>query len=143
MHSTINNDSEHFGERALVTGEPLVATVVALTDVVAWTLSKEHFQATIGHLNLNDLILKQSDRKLLSVIPLFAYSDIDSTETAQLAEKIVDGEYPKGHVFATMGAMVEPALYIIRSGSVVRLFSIFSGRQSTTLTFFFSCQQLL
>ena len=104
-----------------MTGQPLAGTVVALTDVVAWTITKECFQAALGHLNLDDIILKQSDKKLLGIIPLFAYSDIDPVETEQLAERIVDEEYVKGHVFATMGAMVEPALYIIRSGSVVRL----------------------
>ena len=102
-----------------MSGEPTTGTVVALTDAIAWTLSKETFTATLGHLDMKELILKEADKKLLSVIPLFAYSDIDSIETGQLADLIEDATYQTGHVFATKGAMVEPALYIIRSGSVV------------------------
>lgn len=127
-------NSEHFGERAIITGEPFAGTVLALTDVRVWTIPKERFQAVVGHLNMKELILKESDKKLLSVIPLFAYSDIDSIETGQLADLIEDATYEPGHVFATKGAMVEPALYIIRTGSVVRdgygLLAIFDRRLS-------------
>jgi len=56
---------EHFGERAIVTGEPYIATVNAETDGAAWFLSKVKFQQHLGRVNLTELVLKAQDRKLL------------------------------------------------------------------------------
>jgi len=56
---------DHFGERTIVTGQPYVATITALTDGVAWMMSKARFQKVVGHLNLEQLVLKAQDKKVL------------------------------------------------------------------------------
>ena len=56
---------EYFGERAIVTGEPLAGNATALTNGVAWILTKERFQQTVGRLNLKALVLKSLDKKFL------------------------------------------------------------------------------
>ena len=56
---------EYFGERAIVTGEPAVGNVACLTDGMAWIMSKDRFQRTVGRLNLDDLILKAQDKKYM------------------------------------------------------------------------------
>ena len=52
-------------------------------------------------------------------IPLFAYSDVDTVEMQLMADEIKDMNYKKGDVIAKKGQMVTPALYILRTGSVV------------------------
>ena len=56
---------EYFGERAIITGQPNAANVTALTDGTAWILTKERFQKVVGHLNLDEFVLKAQDKKLL------------------------------------------------------------------------------
>jgi CRP-like cAMP-binding protein len=110
---------EYFGERPIVTGEPNPANVTALTDGTAWILTKERFQKVVGHLNLEEFVLKAQDKKLLMAIPLFAYSDIDTVEMELLADEIQEEEYQTGHVISKIGQFVVPAVYIVRSGKVV------------------------
>ncbi|CAB9520491.1 MAP kinase-activated protein kinase 2 (Fragment) [Seminavis robusta] len=109
---------DHFGERAMVKGTPYAGTAVALTDGSAWCLSKKHYKRALGNLDLEQSIVRAQDFKMLQALPLFAYSDIDRVETELLAENIVDCQHAKGHVFANQGQKVDPALYIIRKGSV-------------------------
>lgn len=56
---------EYFGERPIVMGTPNVGTVTATTDGKAWFLTKERFLRTLGHLNLNEMIRKGQERKIL------------------------------------------------------------------------------
>jgi cAMP-dependent protein kinase regulator len=56
---------DYFGERPIVMGTPNAATVTAATDGKAWFLTKERFLGTLGHLNLNELIRKSQERKIL------------------------------------------------------------------------------
>ena len=56
---------EYIGERQFVTDQPSPANVTALTDGVAWVLHKERFQKVVGHLNLEQVILKAQDKKVL------------------------------------------------------------------------------
>jgi cAMP-dependent protein kinase regulator len=56
---------DFFGERPIVMGTPNVATVTATTDGKAWFLTKERFLRTLGHLNLDELIRKGQERKIL------------------------------------------------------------------------------
>lgn len=56
---------DFFGERCIVTGEAYQGTATAATDGRAWTLSKERFLHTVGHLNLNELVIKSQAKKIL------------------------------------------------------------------------------
>jgi CRP-like cAMP-binding protein len=56
---------EYFGERPIVTGKPNPGNAIALTDGTAWVLTKERFQKVVGHLNLEEFVLKAQDKKLL------------------------------------------------------------------------------
>jgi hypothetical protein len=53
------------------------------------------------------------------VIPMFKYSDISPIELDLMASKIEDFEYKKGSAIARMGECVDPAVYIIRSGTII------------------------
>jgi len=55
----------HFGERAILTGDPSVANGIAQTDGVALKIDKETFTMVLG--DLSQLILKSRDKtKLVS-----------------------------------------------------------------------------
>jgi CRP-like cAMP-binding protein len=56
---------DFFGERCIVTGEAYIGTATAATDGTAWTLTKERFLHTVGHLNLKELVIKSQAKKLL------------------------------------------------------------------------------
>lgn len=51
------------GERAIMTGEPRAADLVAVTDGLAFVIDKDTFHAVLG--NLQDLITKAQDKQLL------------------------------------------------------------------------------
>lgn len=56
---------DYFGERPIVTGEPTPGNATALSDGVAFIMTKERFQRTVGHLKLENLILKAHQKKVL------------------------------------------------------------------------------
>jgi cAMP-dependent protein kinase regulator len=56
---------DYFGERPILKGEPNIGTAIAETRGTAWLLSKERFHHTLGHLNLEELIIKSQDKKFL------------------------------------------------------------------------------
>jgi hypothetical protein len=53
------------------------------------------------------------------VIPMFRYSDISPIEIDLMASKIEDFEYKEGSAIARIGESVTPAVYIIRSGTII------------------------
>lgn len=54
---------DYFGERAIVTAEPRVANITAMSDVTTLTLSREKFLEVVGP--LEDLMKKQNDLMIL------------------------------------------------------------------------------
>lgn len=56
---------DYFGERPIVTGEPVAGNVTCLTHGVAWIMTKQRFQQCVGHLHLEELVMKAQDAKLL------------------------------------------------------------------------------
>lgn len=52
-------------------------------------------------------------------IPMFKYSDISTIEIDLMASKIEGFEYKKGSAIARVGELVAPAVYIIRSGTII------------------------
>jgi len=60
---TFSTSGDHFGERALITGEPRAATITAVTDVMCFTIDKKTFEAVLG--DFKKAILKSEDRQRL------------------------------------------------------------------------------
>jgi len=59
------NPGDYVGERALVTGDPRAADVVAKTDGLAFYIDKDTFERVLG--KLNDVIIRAQDqRKIVS-----------------------------------------------------------------------------
>ena len=59
------NPGDYVGERALVTGDPRAADVVAKTDGLAFFIDKDTFERVLG--KLNDVIIRAQDqRKIVS-----------------------------------------------------------------------------
>ena len=60
------NPGDYVGERALVTGDPRAADVVAKTNGLAFYIDKDTFERVLG--KLNDVIIRAQDqRKIVSV----------------------------------------------------------------------------
>ena len=56
---------DHFGEGPIVTGNPSPGTVTAMTDGMAWFLTKERFMKMLGHLDLKELLRRSRHKRLL------------------------------------------------------------------------------
>lgn len=118
---------DHFGERAILTNEPVVGDAIATTDVEALCLSSERFRTLFG--DFDDLIQRSNDKKIISAIPVFAKSDLTPSEIESLASLIKDVEYEKGkfvlfmeRVVTEKGHRADPrAIYFIRSGKITLL----------------------
>ncbi|KAG7359243.1 serine/threonine protein kinase [Nitzschia inconspicua] len=109
---------EVFGEGQLISGRPAPADMIATTDCVVWVLTKERFFRILGHLDLKQLIQHVQDIKFLSVIPMFAYSDVDKIEIDQLASRMTGATFPKGTAISTAGQATKPRIFVIKEGSV-------------------------
>lgn len=56
---------DHFGEGTIISGMPVAGNATCLTDGVVWIMTKYRFQQCVGHLDLDDLVAKGTDTKLL------------------------------------------------------------------------------
>jgi len=107
---------DFFGERALLTGDPRVASITATSSCTCLCLSRDKFNKVLGPLQeVMDAAVKK--RSLLGV-PLFCNSHFESHELARLTDLIVERTFQKGTVLAEKGKPTAPNLYIIRSGVV-------------------------
>ena len=107
---------EYFGERAIMTGEPRMANVVAVTDGMCFDIDKDTFEKVLG--NLNDLILRSQDTRVLSAIKIFVDSQLDPQTISSLAKLIREREYRKGTHLALEGKEVPAAMYLVRKGRI-------------------------
>jgi cAMP-dependent protein kinase regulator len=57
------NPGDYVGERALVTGDPRAADVVAKSDGLAFYIDKDTFERVLG--KLNDVIIRAQDQRLI------------------------------------------------------------------------------
>lgn len=120
-----------FGERALMTGEPRAANVTALTNVVAFACDRETFETALGP--LESILGLESKNRFLKGVPIFASSSLLEVEYKQLAEKLAEEKYTKGHKLAEAGKIAEQKLYIIKEGKVNvnnkegKIFSLVTG----------------
>jgi len=105
-----------FGERALLTGEPRVANVTAMTNCTTLCLSRETFERTLGPLqNLIDHAMK---KRVLMGVPIFAHSQFQPYEMVRLTDLLTEVTFPKGEKLAEEGHPCKQNLYIIRTGRV-------------------------
>lgn len=107
---------EYFGERALVTGEPRMANIIAITKGLAFRINRETFETVLG--KLSDLILRAQDRRQLAAIKIIMNSKLDQQSLSSLSKLIKDRQYKKGDSIFTAGAEIPAALYFVREGSI-------------------------
>lgn len=108
-----------FGERALVTGDARAATARATTDCVLMALSGDKFQELLGP--LDQLLEETLCRRILVSVPMMSRSNPNDNELSRLVRNCLKSvSFEKGAIIAKEGDPVkDPALYIIREGSVV------------------------
>ena len=107
---------EFFGVRALLTGEPHVSNFTAKTSVTAWAVEQETFETLFGP--LHHVLNHQMKRGFLKAVPIFANSDVTSTELDDLTERMVEYCMKKGHHFDEVGKPYKQELVIIKHGKI-------------------------
>lgn len=107
---------DFFGERAIVTDEPRNANVVALEDCLTLTMPRQTFLDVLGP--LETLLKKTNDKRLLKSIPHFTNSDVNEMEYSELISRITEMTVEANNYVYKEDSDNEPAIYLIRSGSV-------------------------
>ena len=108
---------EFFGERALITGDPRMANITAVTQTTCLVLNRETFELVLGP--LQDAIDAAMRKRTLLGVPVITNSQFQPHELARLTDRVKEVNYPPGTVLAQEGQPFEHNLYIIRYGSVV------------------------
>lgn len=108
---------DHFGERALLTGQPRAANCTAETACDVLCLSRKTFENILGP--LQDLIDHTMKKRLLMGIPLFADSKFESHEMSKITNSIEEVQYEAGTLIMEEGMPVVRHLNHIRMGKVV------------------------
>jgi protein kinase A len=128
----ILNKGDSFGEGALLTGEPRVASITALTDVVCFAMDRETFQQNIG--DLRELVEFRGKLQSLQSLPIFSNSNLTPAELERLAELTVELCLRKGAKLCENGKPYPLKVWFIRSGQVLvyggktgKIFNLQSG----------------
>jgi CRP-like cAMP-binding protein len=108
---------DYFGERALITGEPRAASVLALEDSLCFTIDREAFKTVLG--DLKTVIMKSHEKRVLGSIKLLADSKLTSQSLDLLSKYTTEQTFAPGHVILEEGETTTAALYLIKSGFVV------------------------
>ena len=120
-------EGELVGQTALITGKPYPSTAFAVTDVNAWTLSRNDYLALINeHPSLKLAFSRALAEQLgvedqaqaverLHAMPLFAEADNDSLNA--IAQCLVLRHYPAGEMIYAEGTPGD-AMYFVESGLV-------------------------
>jgi len=108
-----------FGERALITGEPRVASITAMDEVEVFACDRETFETTIG--SLETVVGVASRKRFLQSVPIFSKSLLTDIEFTALELISTQCEYKKGHIFSKAGEKIKdnPSLYIIKKGKIM------------------------
>jgi CRP-like cAMP-binding protein len=115
----ILKDGDWFGERAIITGEPTIADVIAESSGLAFTVDKETFLQVVG--KLEEAIKRSADEMRLRAIEVLAKTTQGDTRMiSYLASQIKDQIFSSGDVLWKEGQRLdrEPALYLVRKGSI-------------------------
>jgi CRP-like cAMP-binding protein/tRNA A-37 threonylcarbamoyl transferase component Bud32 len=108
---------EWFGERALLTGEPRVANITAISPCTCLCLSRDTFEKTLGP--LQGLIDHAMKKRVLMGVPIFANSHFQPYEMSRLTDLVTEASFPAGTRLAINGHPAIKNLYIIRTGRVL------------------------
>jgi len=103
---------DYFGERALVTGEPRAANVVAESKVVVMALDRTAFNSLLGP--LKDLIDHNMNIRVLESIKLFA--NLSAAERTKIAKCFSSEAHPSGTTICKEGDKGSK-FYIIKDGT--------------------------
>ena len=108
---------DYFGERALVTGEPRAADIVANNEVTAFAIDKDTFENVLG--NYNKLILRGQEKRELEGIKLLSDSKLSDSAFTALVSSLEDKIFKKGEKIFVKGVNISPpGLYLVREGEV-------------------------
>jgi CRP-like cAMP-binding protein len=107
---------QYWGERSLVTGEPRAANVIAKSYGVAFTIDREMFQKTFGH--LSSMVSRSQDGRRLAGVKLIYNANLTPAQITALAQAMTDVTFRAGKTVFQKGDLASPALYFVRSGSV-------------------------
>lgn len=139
MHNIGMGDSQHvdqtlkagdwFGERSLMTGTPRTYNATALTKVSAWAVDRETFEATFGP--IQKVLVQQMRRSILATIPIFAESNILSTELDDLADCMIELSVKKGHQIDQVGQLYRQELVIVQEGYI----AVYDGNEEDSKVF--------
>jgi len=113
---TVMVPGEFFGERALIKHEPRAANVIGKTDGVVYSIDKLTFESVLG--NVSDLILRAQDKSHLSSIHCIHETLLPKGALDLVSQLIMDKTFKEGEIIMTGGKNTEPALYLVRSGSI-------------------------
>jgi cAMP-dependent protein kinase regulator len=114
---TLAKRGDYFGERALVTGEPRAADIVADNEATAFAIDKDTFESVLG--NYNKIIVRAQDKRLLEGIKVFADSKLNEAALTTLVSLLEERTVKKGDVIYKKGNTVSPpTIYLVRSGEV-------------------------
>lgn len=117
---------DYFGERALITGEPRAANVIAETKVVLMALDRMSFNSLLGP--LREVIDHNMNMRMLNTIKLFA--NLTDDERNRVVRSFVLRTYPQETTIINEGDK-GTEFFIMKSGSAKVLVG---GRQVGELT---------
>jgi cAMP-dependent protein kinase regulator len=105
------NSGDSFGELALMYNAPRAATVVAMTDILAWAIDRNTFKLT-----LMDHTLKKRERyeAFLEDVPILAF--LLKYERLTIADALIPHEFQRGDIIVRQGEQGDK-FYILESGT--------------------------
>ena len=107
-------DSGHFfGERALITGEPRAANVIAVTNVTLMALDRHSFSTLLGP--LREVIEYNTNLMLINNIKLF--ENLDDHERGEVIKSFTTESFSQGESILQQGEKGSK-FYIIKEGNV-------------------------
>ncbi|KAL3932361.1 MAG: hypothetical protein SGBAC_010881 [Bacillariaceae sp.] len=107
---------DYFGQNALARDSPRENSVVAEEESTVFGIDRTTFDKVLG--SFYNVILKTNDRQLLGHIQVIKDLGLDSYQLISLAEQVVEVEFIEGEEIFVEGEDIEPALYLIRDGTV-------------------------
>ena len=111
---------DFFGERALLTGEPRAADVVAVENVTLLALDKTTSEKMVG--DLSALLDTALDKRKLCGIPALAEANLEPYEYEKLMSRMIHVEFAAGQILTTEGmplpSILEPGIYLIKQGRI-------------------------
>jgi hypothetical protein len=90
---------DYFGERALITGEPRAATIIAQTPVTLMALDREAFTSLLGP--LREVLDHNMNIRILKSIKLF--EKLNKAEMIKISESMLIESFPSSYQIVKQG----------------------------------------